>query len=380
MKNSRKISVLLAVLLLLLTGMVIVSLPSEGQFQSGIIDLYIPGGTRFEPDSYQRLTFTHFVMGKTGNSTGLGGLFAISTYSLNSAFGDTSTALNGGSVKIIIPEGWSFPQMTDPKGDGFVTVTPGHGTGIILGPVTIEDRTITIPVISGSDEGEKVIVVYGETAFGSRGARVQSTSQKDVEFEIWENPDFTDPDGWIKNKNSPKVRVAYPWEGIGGDINILTSQAIGVNSISFVGWDETDDSAVSVIAEDELSYTIGMQLNNGDEYDNDAQHIRIEVTSKAKTEMIVKLHMELSVTNPDKSDEVTDDIHIWYKGLEENVVGQIDPWNYLIKIPATVGIKDGSATFMMCVNVGNTVEPGFYTFETYIGPTNWEEVKTVNMG
>ena len=380
MKNTRKISVLLAVLLLLLTGMVIVSLPSEGQFQSGIIDLYIPGGTRFEPDSYQRLTFSHFVMGKTGNSTGFGGLFSISTYSLNSAFGDTSTALNGGAVRIVIPEGWSFPQMTDPKGDGFVTVTPGHGTGIVLGPVTIDDRTITIPVISGSDEGEKILVVYGETAFGSKGAKVQSTSNKNVEFEIWENPDFTDSEGWIKNKNSPTVMVVYPWEGIGGDINILTSQAIGVNSISFVGWDETDDSAVSVISEDELSYTIGMQLNNGDEYDNAAQHIQIEVTSKAKTEMIVKLHTELSVTNPDQSDEVTDDIHIWYKGLDENVVGQIDPWNYLIKIPATDGLTDGSATFMMCVNVGNTVEPGFYTFETYIEPTNWEEVRTVNMG
>ena len=64
----------------------------------------------------------------------------------------------------------------------------------------------------------------------------------------------------------------------------------------------------------------------------------------------------------------------------ENVVSQIDPWNYLIKIHATDGLTDGSATFMMCVNVGNTVEPGFYTFETYIEPTNWEEVRTVNMG
>lgn len=378
--TKRKITVVLAVLLLLLTGFVIVSLPSEGQFQSGIIDMYIPGGTRFEPDSYQRITFSHYILGKRGNATGLGSLFTISTYSLNSAIGDTSKGLNGGAVKIIIPKGWSLPQMIEPKGDGFVTVTPGYGSGILLGPITIDERTITIPVISGSDEGEKIIVIYGETAFGSKGAKVQSTSDRNVEFEIWENPDFMDPDGWIKNKNCPTVMVVYPWEGIAGDINIIAEQAIGVKSISFVGWDEEDDSAVGVISEDRLSYTIGLQLNNGDEYDNAIQYIEIEISSNAKTDMMVKLHTELSVTNPDKSDEVTDDIHIWYKGIGENVAGQIDPWNYLIKIPASDVAGAGTAKFMMCVNVGNTVEPGFYTFETYIEPTSWEEVKTVNMG
>ena len=379
-KNSRKITVLIAISLLLMSGFVIVSMPTEAQFKSGIVELYIPTGTRFEPGSYQRLTFTHFVLGKSGNTTGFGGLFSISTMSATAAGGDTSTGLNGGSVKIVIPEGWSLPQITDPTGEGFVTVTPGHNTGIVIGTITTIDRNLTIPIISGSDEGERVIVVYGETAFGSPGAKVQNESQKEVEFEVWENPDITDPDGWIKIEPSPTVMVVYPWEGIGGDINIITTQAIGVQSISFVGWNHDDDTAIGVVTEDTLSYTIGMQLNNGDEYDNTGQHVRITFRSDAKTEMIVKLHTELSITNPDQADEATENIHIWYKGLEENVVGQIDPWNYLIRIPAASSNQPGTLSVMMCVNVGNTVLPGFYEFQTYIEPTNWEEVKTVNMG
>ena len=91
-----------------------------------------------------------------------------------------------------------------------------------------------------------------------------------------------------------------------------------------------------------------------------------------------KLYSEFSLTNPDNADEATDDIYIWYKGDGfEDVIGQIDPWNYLIKIP---GGSPGTVTIQMCVYVGNTVEPGFYMFQSFIEPTNWEEVKTVNMG
>ena len=130
------------------------------------------------------------------------------------------------------------------------------------------------------------------------------------------------------------VMVVYPWIGIGGSINNITEQAIGVQSISFIGWNEEYESAVGVIADGGFSYTIGLQLNNGDEYDNSGQHIEIELISLVKTEMIVKLNTEFSVTNPDPDDEVMDDIHIWYKGLEENIVGQIDPWIYIIRILA----------------------------------------------
>ena len=48
-KNSRKITVLIAISLLLISGFVIISMPTEAQFKSGIVELYIPGGTRFEP-------------------------------------------------------------------------------------------------------------------------------------------------------------------------------------------------------------------------------------------------------------------------------------------------------------------------------------------
>ena len=172
-------------------------------------------------------------------------------------------------------------------------------------------------------------------------------------------------------------------EGINGTVNIITSQAIGVGSITFGDWPELDDSAVGVVAEDGLSYIIGLQLNNGDVYGDEGtdQEIQITLFNYAKTQMIVQLTTEFGITHPDPADVPCDDIHIWYTeaDTQDDIAGQIDPWTYLIKIgPATSG-GAGTATIDMWIDVGNMVAPGFYTFSTFIEPTNWGGLNTINM-
>ena len=242
-------------------------------------------------------------------------------------------------------------------------------------------------------------------------------------------------------------------EGINGTVNIITSQAIGVEEIRFHGEHE-DDTGIAVTAEDGLSYIIGIQLNNGDEYQDEDQYINIWFKNYAKRDMVVKLTCDFGITNPDQADAACDDIHIWYDEEtdsadpnEASVLGQIDPWTYLIKLQAATVVtgetviigttatdetsatldhnpllpgatltlysngapwtnwemdpKTGEITFpsdigtgetitadytysgatvRMMVDVGNTVAPGFYTFATYIEPTNWESMETQNMG
>lgn len=171
-------------------------------------------------------------------------------------------------------------------------------------------------------------------------------------------------------------------EGINGTVNIITSQAIGVEQITFGTWAHEDDSAIGVVAEDGLSYLIGMQLNNGDEYGGPGQEIYIQFKNYAKTSMVVKLTTGFSVTHPDQADAACDGIYIWYgeKPGEDNVIGQIDPWTYLIKIPAMpAGSTPGLVEICMFVDIGNTVPPGFYSFNTFIEPTNWGSLNTVNM-
>lgn len=169
--------------------------------------------------------------------------------------------------------------------------------------------------------------------------------------------------------------------GINGTINITTSQAIGVDSISFGAWAETDDSALGLVSEDGMSYKIGLQLNNGDYYGGPGQEIWITLYSYAKKPMIVQLKTGFSVSNPDPSDLPMDDIHIWYgSDGTSNSIGQADPWSYLVRIPAMgAGSAPATQRFCMFVDIGNTVSPGFYSFETFIEPTNWGGLSSVNM-
>ena len=123
-------------------------------------------------------------------------------------------------------------------------------------------------------------------------------------------------------------------DGVNGTINVISSQAIGIHSARFVGW-HFDDVSAATIADDGLSYVIGLNLNNGDEYADPSQHLEMAFQNYAKTEILIKITTRISVTHPDRSDSATDDIHIFYgqDGYEkDDTIGQIDPFNYVVKL------------------------------------------------
>ena len=368
--NLRKKTITITTIaLLVLVSFVITALPSKADFVSGSATIYPSEDVKPCTNDTWTITYT---IGKTGfNGSGL---------AIN------GEGINGGMINVTIPYNWSLPQITDPTSEGFVVVNTLFNSNIVIGEITVTGRNISVPVISGSNRGERIYIIYGEMSGGiGPGAQAQCYVQRGVEFTVWENPNM-EPDNWRRLHSSPKLNVIDEISGIEGDINIETSQAIGVKEITFGTWPEADDSAVAAIAEDRLSYTIGLQLNNGDRYGDHGtnQWIKICLLSYAKTDMVVMLTTEFGITNPDPGDVPSDDIHIWYEAVEgqEDVIGQVDPWTYLIKIPATDGTSIGFSCFYMWVDVGNKVPPGFYQFETFIEPTNWDgsdgSFKTVN--
>ncbi|MGC8943256.1 MAG: stalk domain-containing protein, partial [Caldisericia bacterium] len=64
---------------------------------------------------------------------------------LNITFTFTGTYnLSGGAVKVTFPVGFPLPQLTNPQGDGFISVTPG--SGVSLGQITTLTNTLTINI------------------------------------------------------------------------------------------------------------------------------------------------------------------------------------------------------------------------------------------
>lgn len=358
----KKIVTLTTVGLLILTGFVLASLPSKADFQSGSAMIY---------PSYD-------IAPCTNDSWTI-------IYTIGSGGNTSSHGIDGGAINVTIPYNWSLPQNDDPSMEGFVVVKTEYMSNIVIGEISITDRNISIPVFSSSMRGERIYIIYGEMSGGiGPGARAQCYPQYNVEFEVWENPDMNSDD-WRKMDRSPKVHVTNETTGINGNTNITTTQAIGVYSVTFGPWPENDDSGFATISEDRWSYIIGLQLNNGDLYGDigTGEEIEICLFNLAKTEMVVLLTTEFSITHPDPSDSPSDDIHIWYESNNrQDKIGQIDPWRYLINIPATEGPTIGKVSFNMWVDVGNTVQPGLYQFETFIEPTNWNgdqgDFETVN--
>ena len=145
-------------------------------------------------------------------------------------------------------------------------------------------------------------------------------------------------------------------EGINGTINVISSQAIGIHSVRFIGWHDDDISAATV-ADDGLSYLVGLNLNNGDEYADSTQHLEMAFQNYAKTPIVIKLTTRISTTHPDPSDSATDDIHIFYGQdgtTKDNTIGQIDPWTYLIKLKPYAVVKNE------IVDTGDGVTKTFY--------------------
>ncbi len=77
---------------------------------------------------------------------------------LNITFTFTGTYnLSGGGVKVTFPSGFSLPQLTNPQGDGFISVTPG--SGVTLGQITTVSNTLNINVTTLAS-GDTITIKY----------------------------------------------------------------------------------------------------------------------------------------------------------------------------------------------------------------------------
>ncbi len=256
----KKIMTIITIALLVLVSFVLAALPSKADFISGSASIYPVQDLK--PCTYDTWTIT-YTIGRVGNSS-------------KCLCGE---GIDGGTINVTIPVNWSLPQIIDPTKEGFVIVKTQYNSNIVLGEITINGRNISVPIISGTNRGERIYIVYGEMSGGiGPGAKAQCFVQRGVKFEVWENPN-KEENNWRELTPSPKLNVVDNLnEGIAGTTNILTEQAIGVQEIIFHGWTHEDDTAVAVIGECALSYTIGMQLNNGDEYQDSGQHIKITLS------------------------------------------------------------------------------------------------------
>jgi len=77
---------------------------------------------------------------------------------LNITFTFTGTYnLSGGGVKVTFPSGFPLPQLTNPQGDGFISVTPG--SGVTLGQITTVSNTLNINVTTLAS-GDTITIKY----------------------------------------------------------------------------------------------------------------------------------------------------------------------------------------------------------------------------
>ncbi|HON57721.1 MAG TPA: hypothetical protein PLJ38_11955, partial [bacterium] len=75
-----------------------------------------------------------------------------------------------GRIEVVIPTGWTAPQITNNNAAGYVYVTSDGN----IGTVTISGQTIQIPITSLLS-GQKVYINYGYTANGvNRNALAQA--------------------------------------------------------------------------------------------------------------------------------------------------------------------------------------------------------------
>lgn len=123
-------------------------------------------------------------------------------------------------------------------------------------------------------------------------------------------------------------------DGIKGNVNIISSQAIGIHSVRFIGW-HPDDVSASAISDDGLSIIFGLFLDNGDEYNDDTQHIEIAFQNYAKTEQIIKLTPKITTKDTFPIDDPCKNIYFRFgqDGYNKNdTIGQVDSSSYGIKL------------------------------------------------
>ena len=128
--------------------------------------------------------------------------------------------------------------------------------------------------------------------------------------------------------------------GIYGNTNIITSQAVGMHSVRFIGWHEDDVSAAAV-ADNGLNFAFGLKLDNGDEYTNETQHVEIAFQNYAKTEMCLKITPKI-VSAPISPNDPCKNIYFNFGqdgSTKDNTIGQIDSYSYAVKLHEFTVVK-----------------------------------------
>ncbi len=158
------------------------------------------------------LSPTNLAAGSTGNTI---------TFRYTAASAQTG-GLNNGAVTIVIPAGWSAPQVASGSTAGYTTATKGT--------VTTSAQTITISSLSLA-AGGTVDIVYGSTAVNAGGAATLSGTTGAVTFtaqqKSWANT-YAGTSGTLTNLgSSPSLTVNAP-NGSG----TLTSTTTNVSASS----------------------------------------------------------------------------------------------------------------------------------------------------
>lgn len=98
--------------------------------------------------NYESATQRIVVSGKIANGSGqvsINPLSGLTNEKINITFTFTATfSLSGGAIKLTMPVGFPNPQLTDPNGDCFVSVTPD--TGVSLGTIQTQLNNLIINI------------------------------------------------------------------------------------------------------------------------------------------------------------------------------------------------------------------------------------------
>ncbi|MDD4857202.1 MAG: Ig-like domain-containing protein, partial [Candidatus Krumholzibacteria bacterium] len=91
-----------------------------------------------------------------------------------------------GTLEIVIPDGWSAPQIADPYSAGYVTVSSSGTLGAT--PLAIAGRVITV-YVTALDTAQTVDVVYGDQSIDAGGRSIAQTAvESAVEFAMSSDP------------------------------------------------------------------------------------------------------------------------------------------------------------------------------------------------
>ena len=167
---------------------------------------------------------------------------------------------------------------------------------------------------------------------------------------------------------SPSMSHRTTEGSLRGEEYAIISQALTIKDIWFANrgpygilsdWSNRsdlypDDSGVMVISEDGLSFSIGMQINNGDKYE-----IEFLINNSAKTSITAML--------------IDPNVGLEIKYGEDNyhndTIEPITETEWMFTVPAL-----GGTIIDMDIYANRTLSPGFYTIKVEIVPTIYDEV------